>query len=241
MYLDNASAHQENNETSELDLLGEGEENGELTPGKSLMFAVLEVCLCLLVRQIPALNPNPGGATAILSQKGYVPSEKSGKLIASSLNIMESLPTLCSPQGIFAKVIITISLSEQFHNKIYLFFKGAVAILPTLLYLATGVIRETAVRTDNESTKIGSEAPVHAALHCVKNLISNKYARDHRSQEQWTGLLRSALAKIIDLAKTGMLILPFRRGILNYNAYLFIKYQIRICIFYLFLFYLFFL
>lgn len=84
----------------ELDLLGEGEENGEHTPGKSLIFAVLEVCLCLLVRQIPALNPNPGGATAILSQKGYIPSEKSGKLIASSLNIMESLPTLCSPQGI---------------------------------------------------------------------------------------------------------------------------------------------
>lgn len=81
---------------------------------------------------------------------------------------------------------------------------GAVAILPTLLYLATGVIRETAVRTDNENTKPGAEAPVHAALHCVKSLTSNKYARDHRSQEQWTGLLQSALAKIIDLAKTGM-------------------------------------
>lgn len=103
--IDNASTHQENNEMSELDLLGEGEESGELTPGKSLMFAVLEVCLCLLVRQIPALNPNPGGATAILSQKGYVPSEKSGKLIASSLNIMESLPTLCSPQGSLAKYL----------------------------------------------------------------------------------------------------------------------------------------
>lgn len=83
----------------QLDLLGEGEESGELAPGKSLVFAVLEVCLCLLVRQIPALNPNPDGATAILSQKGYVPSEESGKLIALSLNIMESLPTLCSPQG----------------------------------------------------------------------------------------------------------------------------------------------
>lgn len=100
---DNASAHQENNETLELDLLGEGEESGELMPGKSLVFAVLEVCLCLLVRQIPALNPNPDGATAILSQKGYASSEKSGKLIASSLSIMESLPTLCSPQGIFIK------------------------------------------------------------------------------------------------------------------------------------------
>jgi hypothetical protein len=66
------------------------------------------------------------------------------------------------------------------------------------------VIRETAVRTDNNTIKPGLETPIHAALHCVKNLTSNKYAKDHRSQEQWTGLLRSALAKIIDLAKTGM-------------------------------------
>lgn len=92
-------AHEETNETIELDLLGEGGETGELIPGKSLVFALLEVCLCLLVRQIPALNPNPGSATAILSQKGYIPTEESGKLIASALNIMESLPVLCSPQG----------------------------------------------------------------------------------------------------------------------------------------------
>ncbi|KAK2577979.1 hypothetical protein KPH14_008413 [Odynerus spinipes] len=170
--------HQESNETVELDLLGEGGETGELIPGKSLVFALLEVCLCLLVRQIPALNPNPGSATAILSQKGYIPTEESGKLIASALSIMESLPVLCSPQG-------------------------AVAILPTLLYLATGVIRETAVRVDNDFGKTGSETPIHAALHCVKNLTTNKYAKDNRSQTQWTGLLQSALAKVIDLAKTG--------------------------------------
>ncbi|KAG7212607.1 hypothetical protein KM043_012898 [Ampulex compressa] len=170
--------HQESNETLEVDLLGEGEESGELVPGKSLVFAILEVCLCLLVRQIPALNPNPGGATAILSQRGYVPCEESAKLISLALNIMESLPVICSPQG-------------------------AIAILPTLLYLATGVIRETAIRSDRECNRNGMDAPVHAALHCVKSLTTNKYARDHRSQEQWTGLLQSALAKIIDLAKTG--------------------------------------
>lgn len=83
----------------EVDLLGEGEESGELMPGKSLVFAVLEVCLCLLVRQIPALNPNPGGATAILSQRGYLASDESGKLIAAALTVMEILPTLCSPTG----------------------------------------------------------------------------------------------------------------------------------------------
>lgn len=72
------------------------------------------------------------------------------------------------------------------------------------MYLSTGVIRETAVRTDNECNKTTSDAPVHAALHCIKNLITNKFAKDHKSKEQWTSLLQSALAKIIDLAKTGI-------------------------------------
>lgn len=97
--LELASNNEETKEIPELDLIGEGDEKGELIPGKSLVFAVLEVCLCLLVRQIPALNPNPGGTTAILSQRRYTPSEKSGKLIASTLSIMEILPNLCSPAG----------------------------------------------------------------------------------------------------------------------------------------------
>ena len=92
-------ANQETKDLMELDLLGEGGESGELVPGKSLVFAMLEVCLCLLARQIPALNPNPEGATAILSHRGYTPSEENGKLIASALNVMEALPALCSPQG----------------------------------------------------------------------------------------------------------------------------------------------
>ena len=82
-----------------MDLLGEGEDPEDLTPGKSLIFAALEVCLCLLVRQIPALNPNPDGATAILSQRSYLATEESGKLISLALSVMETLPSLCSPQG----------------------------------------------------------------------------------------------------------------------------------------------
>lgn len=77
------------------------------------------------------------------------------------------------------------------------------SILPTLLYLTTGVVRETAIRTDNDIIRSGSEAPTHAALHCLKVLTGNKYSRDNRTQSQWTILLQSALAKVIDLAKTG--------------------------------------
>ncbi|XP_011297784.1 HEAT repeat-containing protein 5B isoform X2 [Fopius arisanus] len=162
---------------TDLDLLGEGA-TGELIPGESLVFAMVEVCLCLLVRQIPALNPNPDGATAILSQRGFLLTEDSGKLIASALSVMESLTSLCAPQG-------------------------AISILPTLLYLTTGVIHEIGLRPDNQNAKITTEVSIHAALHCLKCLITDKYARDERSREQYTALLQSALAKILDLAKTG--------------------------------------
>lgn len=90
---------------------------------------------------------------------------------------------------------------------------GATAILPTLLFLTTGVIRETAIRTNNDIIRTGSETPVHAALHCLKTLTVNKYSKDSRSQRQWTSLLQSALAKIIDLAKTGKE--QLKQGFLN--------------------------
>ncbi len=36
--------------SNELPLLGEGGESGSIEPGKSVAFATLEVCLCILVR-----------------------------------------------------------------------------------------------------------------------------------------------------------------------------------------------
>ncbi|XP_014295577.1 HEAT repeat-containing protein 5B isoform X2 [Microplitis demolitor] len=171
-------SNSETRDTEELELVGEGGETGELIPGKSFVFAVLEICLCLLVRQIPVLNPNPEGTTAILSQKRYIASEENGRLITLTLSIMETLPSLCSMQG-------------------------ALSILPTLLYLTTGIIREIGVRVDNQSIRIASEAPIHASLHCLKSFITNKYSRYEKSKQQWTELLQSALAKIIDLAKSG--------------------------------------
>lgn len=92
-------ANQESLAVEEVDLLGEGESTGDIAPGKSLVFAMLEVCLCLLVRQLPALNPAP------LVSAGVRPithkPEQSGQLIATTLTIMEQLPKLCSPQGMF--------------------------------------------------------------------------------------------------------------------------------------------
>lgn len=82
----------------ELAALGEGGSSGELVPGRSLVFAALEVCLCLLVRQLPALNPVGGkGPTSLLHQPSQGPESR--QLIAAALNAVEILPDLCSPAG----------------------------------------------------------------------------------------------------------------------------------------------
>ena len=50
-------ANQEPQEHPELDLLGEGGSSGDIVAGHSVVFALLEVCLCLLTKLVPSLNP----------------------------------------------------------------------------------------------------------------------------------------------------------------------------------------
>lgn len=165
------------NVTADLDLLGEGGESGEITPENSLVFAILEVCLCILVRQLPALSPTPN-STIVNSMRMTQNSVESGRLIAAALSTMENLPKLCSP-------------------------KGAQSILPTVLYLTTGVIKEIAMKPINNHNNLANNSAVQAALHCLKLLATDKYGKDERC-DSWHRLLQSALAKIIDLAKTGI-------------------------------------
>lgn len=83
----------------ELQALGEGGTSGELVPGRSLVFSALEVCLCLLVRQLPALNPVGGKAPTSLLHQPVQAGPESGLLIAAALNALDVLPDLCSPAG----------------------------------------------------------------------------------------------------------------------------------------------
>ncbi|XP_039288533.1 HEAT repeat-containing protein 5B isoform X2 [Nilaparvata lugens] len=167
-----APANQEASVRGTVDCEGEGGECGELVPGSSLAFAVLEVCLCLLVRQLPALNPSP-------SPNPPAPNpHPSAQLIACALTTMQMLPKLCSPLG-------------------------AISILPTILYLTTGVLRECALKDVSDEGVLAQGVAVTAALHCLKALATDKYSLDERCSRQWRALLQSALAKLIDLAKTG--------------------------------------
>lgn len=134
--------------------MGEGGKDGDLDPNKSLVFAALEICLCLIVRQIPPLSPTPHPAMT------GAPRIANSNLLGAAFTALGALPGLCSLQG-------------------------ALAILPTLLYLGTGVLKEAP-----------SAAP--GALQLLRALASDDRANDG----EWRHLLQSALAKVIDLAKT---------------------------------------
>lgn len=175
---------------AEVDLLGEGGATGDILPGTSLVFAVLEVCLCLIVRHLPALSPTAvsnvstdrtgvnNARRSVTGTPSAVNSVESSRLVAAALQSMENLHRLCSP-------------------------KGAVAVLPTILYLSTGVIKEMATKNVNDVNMLANNAAVQAALHCLKQLTMDPYCKDERVASDWQKLLQSALAKIIDLAKTG--------------------------------------
>nr|CAH7763089.1 unnamed protein product [Callosobruchus chinensis] len=171
-----AKAFSENDNTVDVNVVGEGGDTGELVPQKSLSFSILEVCLCLLIRQIPSLCPSPN-PTILNSLKMTHSSEQADELLASSISCMERLHKLCSP-------------------------KGAVALLPTILYLVTGTIKETATVSTNNNVAVANNPSIQAALHCLKTLADDPYSKHPESCDSWQKLLQSALAKILDFAKT---------------------------------------
>lgn len=93
--------------------------------------------------------------------------------------------------------LCSINISARF------IVQGALQILPTILYLATSIIKEIATKSHSDSTIIANIGPMQAALHCLKAVVTDKYALDERCTVQWTKLLQAALASIIDLSKTG--------------------------------------
>ncbi|CAJ1067697.1 HEAT repeat-containing protein 5B isoform X2 [Xyrichtys novacula] len=149
--------------------LGEGGDTGELVPGKSLVFAAMELLVFILVRHLPQLN------TRVKESPSHVPlrpqrlPEESARLVANTVSILAELPSLCSPAG-------------------------SMTILPTVLFLITGVLRETALKTPDGSVP----APVSAALQGITTIITSPLARVESIQTQWSGLVRSSLASVLE-------------------------------------------
>ncbi|XP_074249410.1 HEAT repeat-containing protein 5A isoform X5 [Saimiri boliviensis] len=156
-------------EKETLPEFGEGKDTGGLVPGKSLVFATLELCVCILVRQLPELNPKLTGSPGVKATKPQMLSEDGSRLVSAALVILSELPAVCSPEG-------------------------SISVLPTILYLTIGVLRETAVKLPGG--QLSSTAA--ASLQALKGILSSPMARAEKSHTAWTDLLRSALTTILD-------------------------------------------
>uniref|UniRef100_A0A8D2Q469 HEAT repeat-containing protein 5A n=1 Tax=Varanus komodoensis TaxID=61221 RepID=A0A8D2Q469_VARKO len=164
-------------EKETLPEFGEGKDTGGLIPGKSLVFATLEMCVCILVRQLPQLNPEITGNPGITAGKPQLLSENGSRLVAAALGIISDVPAVCSPEG-------------------------SIAVLPTILYLIIGVLRETAVKIPTGQLPL----TVAASLQALKGVLSSPMARAEKSRTAWNKLLRSALVTCSTLLRQ---LLPF--------------------------------
>uniref|UniRef100_A0A803TPX7 HEAT repeat-containing protein 5A n=1 Tax=Anolis carolinensis TaxID=28377 RepID=A0A803TPX7_ANOCA len=156
-------------EKETLPEFGEGKDTGGLIPGKSLVFATLEMCMCILVRQLPQLNPKITGSPGITAGKPQLLSETGSKLVSAALGILSDVPGVCSPEG-------------------------SIAVLPTILYLIIGVLRETAVKLPTGQIPL----TVAASLQALKGVLSSPMARAEKSRAAWNELLCSALVSILN-------------------------------------------
>ncbi|KAH0620555.1 hypothetical protein JD844_021134 [Phrynosoma platyrhinos] len=156
-------------EKETLPEFGEGKDTGGLIPGKSLVFATLEMCMCILVRHLPQLNPKITGSPGITAGKPHLLSENGSRLVSAALGILSDVPAVCSPEG-------------------------SIAVLPTILYLIIGVLRETAVKLPTGQLPL----TVAASLQALKGVLSSPMARAEKSRTAWNELLRSALVTILN-------------------------------------------
>jgi hypothetical protein len=79
-------------------VLGEGGDSGGLIPGKSLVFATMELLMFILVRHMPHLSTKMSDSPSHIATKTRL-SEESARLVAATVSILSDLPSLCSPAG----------------------------------------------------------------------------------------------------------------------------------------------
>ncbi|XP_023372438.1 HEAT repeat-containing protein 5B [Otolemur garnettii] len=152
-------------------VLGEGGDSGGLIPGKSLVFATMELLMFILVRHMPHLSTKMSDSPSHIATKTRL-SEESARLVAATVTILSDLPSLCSPAG-------------------------CMTILPTILFLIARILKDTAIKSaDNQVPP-----PVSAALQGIKSIVTLSMAKTEETQKQWTALIRSTLACILEYSQ----------------------------------------
>ena len=150
-------------------------ESGALDLDESISFALLEVSLCVLVRHLPQLSPSmnqesPDQPVRNAKQERKL-TEESAQLVCLVIEILSRIPELCSPEN-------------------------AVQILPTVLFLITGVFRETA------ASQFTNGLLAESIVKCYERLCDGPFSKDQVHGKEWTRLLRGSLAMILDFSKS---------------------------------------
>uniref|UniRef100_A0A1I7Z999 HEAT repeat-containing protein 5B n=1 Tax=Steinernema glaseri TaxID=37863 RepID=A0A1I7Z999_9BILA len=165
------------NENESGGYTGYGGEEGTLQDGfdakTSLAFATLEVCLCLLVRQIPQIN------SALMKSKAMTPLHfrkyarlpmESYELIRVAIQALVRVPELCSVDG-------------------------QLVVLPTVLYLMMGVLRESS-RIDRD--QLIPDAPpgtvsvaAGASMQALRALAVTVPDKKTGATEHWATIMRN--------------------------------------------------
>ncbi|XP_052001078.1 HEAT repeat-containing protein 5A isoform X2 [Xyrauchen texanus] len=148
---------------------GEGRDTGGLVPGKSLVFGALELCLCSLVRKLPQLSPKLAGIPSGQGGQTCSLSNTDCRLITSALAILSELPSICSPEG-------------------------SVSVLPTVLYLLLGVLREVM----KGSVEAESEQLAPGILQALRTVLTSPMSRAEKSRGAWTEMLCCALHTLLE-------------------------------------------
>uniref|UniRef100_H0VKU8 HEAT repeat containing 5B n=1 Tax=Cavia porcellus TaxID=10141 RepID=H0VKU8_CAVPO len=152
-------------------VLGEGGDSGGLIPGKSLVFATMELLMFILVRHMPHLSTKMSDSPSHLASKTQL-SEESARLVAATVTILSDLPSLCSPAG-------------------------CMTILPTILFLIARILKDTAIKSVDNQVPL----PVSAALQGIKSIVTLSMTKTEETQKQWTALIRSTLACILEYSQ----------------------------------------
>uniref|UniRef100_A0A674A100 HEAT repeat-containing protein 5A n=1 Tax=Salmo trutta TaxID=8032 RepID=A0A674A100_SALTR len=154
---------------------GEGRDTGGLVPGRSLVFGALQLCLCVLVRKLPQLSPKLAGSPrGGQGGSAWSLSDSDCRQVAAALAILSDLPAICSPDG-------------------------SVSILPTVMYLLMGVLRELVQHGGGEALDL----VVPAALQALRSVLSSPMSRSEKCRGAWAHLLRCALNTLLDFWDSG--------------------------------------
>jgi len=173
-------------EPAEVSVLGEGGEEGRIKAGGSVAFAILEVCLCVIVRYHPSVSPKAAHSSSVLAMqarsrarasRGCQLTEDQQRLVSRAVSIVSTVPSLCSPQG-------------------------AVTVMPTCLYLITGVLKEAASKLPGDTTILADSPMVVACLEALKLIVAARFPSLPEAEAQYHAVSHSGLLRVLDLAKT---------------------------------------